>query len=132
MEFPVPLLISLQLQSYLVLCISAQIFIILKLQNIHWRQYFDAITLSEFFFFFIECFANCYPVSSSPFYLYHCNISPYWAFTEHISHALPTEMIFYLLQSIPSDFVYLYSGSSPLYTLGIIVKWLQVSLSECN
>ena len=51
MEFPVPLLTLLQLQSYLVPFISARIFIILKLQNIHWRQFFDAITLSELFFF---------------------------------------------------------------------------------
>ena len=52
MEFPIPLLTLLQLQSYLVPFISARIFIILKLQNIHWRQFFYAITLSELKDFF--------------------------------------------------------------------------------
>ena len=144
MEFPVPLLTLLQLQSYLFPFISARIFIILKLQNIHSRQFFYAITLSELFFLFIECLPNCYSVSSSPFYLYHCNISPDWVFREHISHALPTEMIFYLLRSISSEiltycplFVMWKSDRKPgrkskLDTLEIIIKWLQVSVSEYN
>ena len=114
--------------------------IILKLQNIHWKQFFYTITLSELFFLFIERLPNCCSVSPSPFYLYHCHISPNWAFTEHISHALPTEMIFNLLQSIPSnsliparDFESFDSSSeSVLNTLGIIINWLKVSVSECN
>ena len=119
--------------------ISARIFIILKLQNIHWRQFFYAITLSELFFLFIEHLPNCYSVSSSPFYLYHCNISPDrgLSFREHISHALPTEMIFYLLRSIPTKSLLRrhplnFFRESDLDTLEMIIKWLQVSVSECN
>ena len=77
------------------------------------------------FFSLFEHLPNCYSVSSSPFYLYHCNISPVWTFWEHISHALLTKMIFYLLQSIPSEF--LACGELKLDTLKIIIKWLQVS-----
>ena len=55
---------------------------------------------------------------------------------EHISLALPTEMIFYLLQSIPSTKLFIRTYGSPrelmLYSLEIIIKWLQVSVSECN
>ena len=43
-KFLVLLLNSLQLQSYLVLCILPRIFIIPKLRNIHWRQIFYAIS----------------------------------------------------------------------------------------
>ena len=53
----------------------------------------------------------------------------------HLSRALPTPMIFYLLQSIPSkSFIRATddSGESKLDTLEIIIKWLQVSVSECN
>ena len=84
------------------------------------------------FFLFTERLPNCYSVSSSPFYRCHCGISPYWAFTEHISHALPTEMIVYLLQSIPSEYLVRYPQELKLDTLEIIIKWLQVSVSECN
>ena len=85
------------------------------------------------FFLFNERLPNCYFVSSSPFYLYRCDISPYWAFTEHISRALPTEMIFYLLRSTPSEYLKReYSPKSMLDTLEIIIKWLQVSVSECD
>ena len=129
MEFPVPLLTLLQLQSYLVPFISARIFIILKLQNIHWRQFINTITLGGLFFLFIECLPNCYPVRSSPFYLYHCKISPVWAFREHISSALPTEMILYLLRSIPSDSLVRYPlAELKIDTLEIIITWLQVSV----
>jgi hypothetical protein len=134
MEFPVPLLTLLQLQSYLAPCISARIFIIPKLRNIHWRQFLDSITLSELFFLCIERLPKCYSVSPSPFYLYHCIISPNWAFRWHISRALPTEIIFYLLRSIPNhaDFVTgYYSADLMPHTLEI-VKWLQVSVSDCN
>ena len=58
---------------------------------------------------------------------------------EHLSGALPTEMIFYLLRSIGSE--YLIRDSFPdsrpilsyprLNRLEIIVKWLQVSVGEC-
>ena len=84
-------------------------------------------------FLFVERPPNCYSVSSSPFYLYQCDISPNRAFREHISRALPTEMIFYLLQSIPSkSLIDVYSKKLMLHTLEIIFKWLQVSVSECR
>ena len=85
-------------------------------------------------FLFIERLPNCYFVSSSPFYLYHCNVNLYWAFRKHISHALPTEMIFYLLQSIRPEWLIpvAVGRDSMLYTLEIVIKWLQVSVSECN
>ena len=58
---------------------------------------------------------------------------------EHISHALPTEMIFYLLRAIPlkllllrHDYDFHYFQELDLDTLEIIIKWLQVSVSECN
>ena len=56
-----------------------------------------------------------------------------WTFREHLSRALPTDLIFYLLRSIPS--VYLtsdYSTKSMLDMLEIVIKWLQVSAAECN
>ena len=83
------------------------------------------------FFLFIERLPNCYSVGSSPFYLYNCNISPNWAFKEHISHALPTELIFYLLRSIPSESLVPFN-TMMLSTLEIIIKWLQVSVREYN
>ena len=60
---------------------------------------------------------------------------PDWSFREHISRSLPTEMIFYLLRSIPSEFLIrasTYSEEVKLDTLEIIIKWLQVSVIECN
>ena len=54
---------------------------------------------------------------------------------EHISRSLPTEMVFYLLRSIPSEFLIRASYNSKekkIDTLEIIVKWLQVSANECN
>ena len=78
---------------------------------------------------------QCYSVRSSPFYLYHCDISPVWTFREHISRALPTEMIFYLLHSTPLNLLlrpYDYSRKLKLGTLEIITNWLQVSIIECN
>jgi len=50
---------------------------------------------------------------------------------EHLSRALPTEMIFYLLRSICSErFICEYSAESNLNRLEIIVKWLQGLGSE--
>ena len=71
-------------------------------------------------FLFIERLPNCYSVSSSPFYLYHY-IGPDWAFREHISYALPTEMIFYLLQSIPSESLLRFPPKLEHDTLVIII-----------
>ena len=90
--------------------------------------------MSSFFFLFIERLPNCYSVSFSPPFFYDCDVSPYWAFREHISHALPTKMIFYLLRSIRSEWLMpvAVGRDSMLYTLEIVIKWLQVSVSECN
>ena len=56
-----------------------------------------------------------------------------WSFREHLSRALPTEMIFCLLRSIHPE--HLIRGDPPsdelmLDTLMIIYMWLQVSVSE--
>ena len=127
MEFPVPLLTLLQLRSYLVPCISARIFIIPRLQNIHWRIFYIS---GEIFSLCIEL-PNCYSVSSyKP--ISHSDAGPKLTFREHISHALPTEMIFHLLQSIPSERLLRFPGESEYHTLEIIFKWLEVSVSECN
>ena len=46
---------------------------------------------------------------------------------EHLPRALPTEMIFYLLQSIRSEcLVRDYSARFMLDTLEVIIKWLEV------
>ena len=129
MEFPVPLLTLLQLQSYLVPFISALIFIMPKLQNTHWGQFY-AITLSERFSLCIDRLPNCHSVRP---YLDDDYIRSDWAFRRHISRAIPTETIFYLLRSIPSEFLIRgYSRELMLDTLEIIIKWLQVSVSGCN
>ena len=138
MEFSVPLLTLLQLQSYLVACISSRIFIIPKLQNIYWRQFFNARTLSELFSLCIESLSNCHSVR----YYFAASDTSYrrsdWAFREHISSALPIKRIFYQLRSIhPNFFIQsIPDGSRNLKlqveTLEIIIKWLQVSVSESN
>ena len=135
MEFSVPLLTLLQMQSYLVPCISARIFIIPKLQNIYWRQFFNARTLSELFSLCIESLSNCYSVRYPRTLATHYR--SLWAFREHISYALPMKEIFYLLRSIPPKFfIGICDDSFELElqseTLEIIIKWLQVSVSKCN
>ena len=117
-EFSVPLLSSLQLQSYLVPCISARMFIIPKLQNIRCKQF-----PSELLSLCFEHLPNCYSTSN---YL-SLGLGPDWCFREHLSHALPSERIFNLLRSIPSrDLVNGYSVG-PGWMRDIIIKWLQVS-----
>ena len=50
-----------------------------------------------------------------------------------LSHALPSEMIFHQLHTIYLDpFIYDYSAEVMLDFLEVIVKWLQVSVRECN
>ena len=127
MEFSVPLQTLLQLQSYLVPFISARIFIIPRLQNIHWRNFY----ISELFSLCIEL-PNCYSVSSRHQLLF---AGPELAFREHISRALPTEVIFNLLKTIPSESLVRFPGDpgeSEYRTLEIIIKWLEVSVCECN
>ena len=79
---------------------------------------------------------NCYSARPSPFFLYRCcYISTDWTFTKHLSHALPTDMIFYVLRSIPSDrLIRIEAEKSMLDALEIILNWLQVSVSvnDCN
>ena len=85
--------------------------------------------MSELFSLNIEYLPNCYSVSCSPFSF----LTPDWTFTEHLSRALPTEKIFYLLRSIRSDCLMRdYTAKMKLATLEIIIKWLQVSVSECS
>ena len=122
--FSVPLLTLLQLRSYLVLCISARVFIIPKLPNIRCKQF-----QSELLSLCIEHLPNCYSIRPSMFLSRTpIVISSDWCFREHISHALPSETIFYLLRSIHSEHLIRdYSPELMLDTLEIIIKWLQVS-----
>ena len=125
MEFSVPLLTLLQLQSSLVPCISARMFIIPRLQNILWRHFY-----SEVFSLCIERLHNCYSVSSRHKLL---EAGPEWAIRKHISLALPTDMIFHLLQSIPSESLLWFPrnpGESEYHTLETIIKWLEVSATH--
>ena len=101
-------------------------FIIPKLQNIYWRKFFG-----ELFSLRREYHPNCYFIRSSLSGRYHVLLEE--VFAEHLSHALPTETIFYFLRSIPSTLIL--HGCSIELTLNMvetIVKWLQVSVSECN
>jgi len=89
------------------------------------------------------------PELSGPLYMspdiYHSQITEYllWkayhrssvytlsVLLEHLSRALPTEMIFYLLRSIRSEHLTArFPGKSKLDTLEVIVKWLQGLGSE--
>ena len=122
-EFSVPLLTLLQLQSYLVPCISARIFIIPKSPNIRWKQF-----LSEFFSLCIERLPNCYSVRPGIPLSQNVSLSPDWCFREHLSHALPTERVFGLLRSTRSEgLIRHYCPKSMLDILEVIIKWLQVS-----
>ena len=124
-QSPAPLLTLLQLQSYLVLCTSARIFIIPKLRNIYWRKFF-----SEPFSLCIGHLRNCYSVRKS-----HHITSSFLrcrSLKEHLPNSLPSEKIFYLLRSIPLESpIRDYSAEWILDTLEIIIKWLQVSVN-CN
>ena len=78
----------------------------------------------------IEHLPNCYSVRPTDF-----PFKPNWSFREHLSRALPTDMIFYLLRLIYSDHHISDNsaeGISMLDTLEIIFKWLQVGVTECN
>ena len=121
-EFSVLLLSLLQLQSYLVPCISARIFIIPKLPNIHCTLF-----ISKLFSLYIEHLPNYYSARSTT--SLPRIVRQDWCFREHLSHALPTETIFYLLRSIRSEHLIGPGDYSPelmLDVLEIIIKWLQV------
>ena len=71
---------------------------------------------------------NCYSVRPIP--SSRSSIGSDWSFKEHLSRALPTEMIFSLLRSIRSEC--LIGQYSAELILEVIIKWLEVSVSECN
>ena len=124
-EFPFPLPTLSQPQSYPVLSISARIFTIPKLRNIHYWHF-----IGELSSFFIKDLPNCYCVSPLPFSSY---VKRNWSFRDHLSLALPTEKIFYLLRSIRSEnLIGDYSAELVLDMLKVIIEWLQVRVSECN
>ena len=130
-ESPAPLLTLLQVQTYPVPFISARVFIMPKLQNIIWRK-----VIGELFFFYIKHLSNCYSVrypTSAPCSCLHL-LNQESNFREHISRALPTELIFHLLGSIPLHVLHgrRYSAESMFDTLEIVNKWLQVSVIEYN
>ena len=72
----------------------------------------------------IEHLPKCYSVSSPLDIVQNCR-----SLREHISLALPTEMVFYLLR--PTSLYYL-PPELLLDMLETIIKWLQVSVTECN
>jgi hypothetical protein len=122
MKYLVPLLTSLQFQSYLVPCISARIFIIPKLRNIYCELFFSLC---------IEHLPYCYSYSVRHYYDFLISDR---SLREHLSRAAPTEMIFNQLRSIPSrSDRYIRGHSTELTpdTLEIIIQWFQVSVSEC-
>ena len=122
-EFSVPLLSLLQLERYLVHCISARVFIIPKLPNIRWKQF-----PRELFSLCIKHLPNCYSVG--PSISLSRNVRPNWCFREHLPHAVPSGMIFYLLRSTRSERLICDNSESEelmLDILEIIIKWLQVS-----
>ena len=76
--------------------------------------------------------SNCYSARpSSPCPSLRA-LNPLWSVREHLSRALPTEKIFYLLRSIPSEHLSDYSAESMPDMLEVIIKWLQVSVIEWN
>ena len=92
--------------------------------------YISGHFMSELLSLCIDHLPNCYPVRRSVFFVNPDSDSIY---REHFCRALPTEMFFYLLRSIPSvRLIHDYSVESMLDMLEIIIKWLQVSVSECN
>ena len=80
--------------------------------------------MSELLCLYVEHLPNYYPVRDA----YFCHDS-YDSFWEHLSLALPSELIFYLLRKIPS-IICDYSAESRLDRLEIIVEWFQVSPTD--
>ena len=73
-------------------------------------------------------FLIVFSVRPSPFFRY---VREDWSFTDHLSRALPTEKIFYLLRSIRSESLISCSPELVLDILKVIVEWLEVSHGEC-
>ena len=127
-EFPFPLLTLLQPKSYPVPSISARIFTIPKLQNIHCWHFMSLSALSSLF---IKDLPNCNYVRPLPF---SRHVQRNWSFRDHLSRALPTERIINLLRLIRSESV---MGDNPTVQslfdmLKVIIKFLEVSFRECN
>ena len=124
-EFPFPLLTLLQPKSYPVPSISARIFTIPKLQNIHCWQF-----MSELSSLHIQDLPNSYYVRSLQF---SRPVKKNLIFMDHLSPALPTKNIFDLLKSIHSEsLIRHYSAELVFDMLKVIIKWLEVSFRECK
>lgn len=118
-ESILPLLILSRLQRYLEPCTSTRMFSIPKLQSTLWTYYIDKTITFGKSFFRLSWIYICIFSRLSPF-TYGSNFSLESTFEEHISCALPTATIFYLLRSIPSqEFLHI----SRTDTLESIVKW---------
>ena len=82
--------------------------------------------MSELFCLYIEHLPNYYPVRVS-----HFSLIPDENFWEHLSLALPSELIFCLFRTLCSErFIRDYSAESRLDRLEIVVKWFQVSPTD--
>ena len=82
--------------------------------------------MSELLCLYFEHLPNYYPVRDA----YFCHDS-YDSFWEHLSLALPSELIFYLFRTLCSErFIRDYSAESRLDRLEIIVEWFQVSPTD--
>ena len=102
---------------------SVRIYIIPKLRNIYWRKF-----ISEHFSLCIEHLPKYYSVRDPVLSIHECR-----SIKEHLYYALPTETIFYLLRSTSLESILRdFAAESMLDTLEIIIKWLQVSVTECN
>ena len=74
---------------------------------------------------------NRYYVRPLPF---SCHVNRNWSFRDHLFRSIPTEKIFDLLRkSIRSGLLIgHYPTESESDMLKVIIKWLEVSLRECN
>ena len=82
--------------------------------------------MGDFFSLCVEHLPNCYSVRSYSFFSNLELPTRNWSFIEHLPRALPTDMIFSLLESILNSELRDYSAESK-HTLEIIIRWLQVS-----
>jgi len=100
-----------------------------SLETIFRRQNSDSLRWALFSQIWISCFNRTFIARPSPFSPYNHILIADWSFKEHISRALPTEMIIYLLRSIYTLFLARDGTTeSMINSLDIIVKWLEVSV----
>ena len=123
---PLHLLTLLQPKSYPAPSISARIFTIPKLQNIHCRHFSGELSS-----LFIKDLPNCYYVRPLPLF---CHVKKNWSFMDHLSGALPTEKIFDLLRKsiFSRSLMRNCTAELRLDMLKDIIKWLEVSFRESN